>query len=120
MVAFFYICAEAFQYIYYSFIALKAAAVKPRYGDAAAAYRTCGEEKSFLVKRNDAGKITQQVELSDSLEAPVEKGLTVGQARIFCGDEEIGSLRITAGDEVGKMSFLKAFLFMLGGCFRVA
>lgn len=80
----------------------------------------CGEEKSFLVKRNDAGKITQQVELSDSLEAPVEKGLTVGQARIFCGDEEIGSLRITAGDEVGKMSFLKAFLFMLGGCFRVA
>ena len=77
----------------------------------------CGEEKSFLVKRNDAGKITQRVELADSLEAPVEKGRQIGQARIFCGDEEIGSLRITAGDSVEKMTFIKAVFYMFKGCF---
>ncbi len=68
----------------------------------------------FLLEKVNADRITHITELDEEIAAPVEEGEQVGMCRIFSGDEEIGTVKIVASSSVEKMSFLKAFLRLLG------
>ncbi len=71
-----------------------------------------------LLKKSDAASITQNVTLSEELSAPVKKGDTVGRVDFYVGDEQIGSVDITASDDADKMTFMTAFLWILEGIFN--
>ncbi len=72
-------------------------------------------EKPFntLIKKSDEKNITQKVNYQSEIEAPLKKGSVVGNVKFFCGEEEIGSINIVTDEECEKMSFLKAFWFIL-------
>lgn len=79
----------------------------------------CNERQSFLVDKKKSGLITQTVELETELKAPVLLGQQIGVARVYLDGEEIGAIKITAEREIAKMTFMKALLKMLKGCFTV-
>ena len=66
-----------------------------------------------LVKKSDEKNITQSVTYAEQLEAPIEKGSVVGSITFYCGEEVIGNINIVTSETCEKMSFLKAFLFIL-------
>lgn len=72
-------------------------------------------EKPFntLIKKSDEKNITQKVNYQSEIEAPLKKGSVVGNVKFYCGEEEIGSINIVTDEECEKMSFLKAFWFIL-------
>ena len=70
-----------------------------------------------LLKKSQSGSITQKVNLKENLKAPVKKGDVVGTVDIYSGDTQIGSVNVTAGHSVDKISFSTAFIWLVKGLF---
>ena len=68
-----------------------------------------------LLKKSETSAIEQRVNLTENLTAPLKKGDIVGSVDFYLNDEIIGSVDIVADENVGKMSFLTAFLWILHG-----
>lgn len=68
-----------------------------------------------LLKKSDAANITQELQLQKNLTAPIKKGDVVGAVNFYLNDEQIGQIDITAVENVDKMNFFTAFLWILGG-----
>lgn len=74
-----------------------------------------GEGFGYLLKKSERANITQNVNLPASVKAPVKKGDKVGEIEVLSGDTLIGVIDITAQESVKKMSFGRAFLWLLKG-----
>ena len=68
-----------------------------------------------LLKKSESSSVEQRVTLNENLTAPVEKGEVVGAVDFYLGDQQIGSVDITATKKVDKKNFLTAFLWILHG-----
>lgn len=71
----------------------------------------------LLIKKSERADITQNINLLESVRAPVKKGDKVGEIEVFSGDTLVGAINITAQSDVKKMSFIRAFIWMAGGLF---
>lgn len=78
---------------------------------------SANDSLGMLLKKSERSDIKQEVNLPDTVAAPIEKGQKIGQIKIFSGDEQIGTIDITAEKSVPKMSFLKALSFVVQGLF---
>lgn len=67
----------------------------------------------LLVKKEQAEGITSQIELAESLDAPVEQGQTVGTVRVYAGEELLCEYPVKAAEAVEKMTLGRAFLMLL-------
>ena len=76
-----------------------------------------GAPLSILLKKSEKAEITQQLNLSDSILAPISKGDKIGEIEVYSGDTLIGTINITSGADVKKMSFGKALLWLVEGLF---
>ena len=76
-----------------------------------------GAPLSILLKKSDKAEVTQQINLPESVLAPLEKGAKIGEIEVFSGDTLIGTIDITAGEDVKKMSFGGALLWLAKGLF---
>jgi len=74
-----------------------------------------GEGFGYLLKKSERANITQKVNLPAAVRAPVRTGDKVGEIEVFSGDTLIGVIDITAQESVKKMSFGRAFLWLLEG-----
>lgn len=63
------------------------------------------EPETYLLPKGQEELVEQKVELSEILEAPVEKGQVIGKVTVSLGGGEIGSYNIIAKEAVEKMSF---------------
>ncbi len=63
------------------------------------------EPETYLLPKGQEELVEQKVELSESLEAPIEKGQIVGKVTVSLAGGEIGSYNIIAKEAVEKMSF---------------
>ena len=79
----------------------------------------CNKKQSFLIEKSKAKDITVITELPNELKAPIEQGQQIGVARVKIGDEEIGTVPITAEFSVEKMTLWNAVKQMLGAIFAV-
>lgn len=70
-------------------------------------------EFSALLKKSDTGNVTQKINISEEITAPVKQGSVVGSIVFYSGEEEIGALDIVTAEECEKLSFFKAFKFIL-------
>lgn len=74
----------------------------------------------ILVDKADLDKVSTSIRLADSVEAPVEKGQTLGAMTVYLDGVEQQVIPIVAGDEVPRLSFGGVFsgllkrLFMAG------
>lgn len=57
---------------------------------------------STTVEKGKEGLVTRRVELRTDLEAPLERGATVGEVIFTCGDEEINRVTLLAKDDVSR------------------
>lgn len=71
-----------------------------------------------LLKKSETAAVTQQVNLKQNLTAPIKKDDIVGTVDFFLNDEQIGQVNIVAVENVDKMSFLTAFLWILDGLLK--
>lgn len=58
-----------------------------------------------LIPHTSSGKIETKLEMEDSVEAPVEKGMCVGKISFLFEGQEISSNRIVVDDDVEKVDF---------------
>ena len=70
-------------------------------------------ENVLLVKKEQAGSLTYDTDLPESLTAPVEKGQQVGTLTVRCGDEILREIPLTAAEGVERMSWSGLFLRLL-------
>ncbi len=66
-----------------------------------------------LVKKGTENKITTEIQIAETLTAPVDKGQTVGEIKWIYGEEEIASVKITACETVEKADFFDIFKKLL-------
>lgn len=71
-----------------------------------------------LLKKNESSAITQQINLSQEITAPVKKGEVIGTVDFCLNERQIGSVDIISSENVNKMSFLTAFLWILDGLLK--
>ncbi|MBR6902540.1 MAG: D-alanyl-D-alanine carboxypeptidase [Clostridia bacterium] len=76
-----------------------------------------GAPLSILLKKSEKAEVTEQLNLPDSVSAPVKKGDKIGEIEVYSGDTLIGTIDITAGADVKKMSFGEAVLWLVRGLF---
>lgn len=72
----------------------------------------------LLLKKSEISDITQQINLN-KISSPVKKGDIIGSVIIKNGDEEVGSIKITAAEDLPRMTFFVAFKWLLGGLFAL-
>ncbi len=71
-----------------------------------------------LLKKSEAAAVTQQLNLKENIIAPVKKDEVIGTVDFYLNDEMIGQVNVTAAENVDKMSFLTAFLWILDGLLK--
>lgn len=71
-----------------------------------------------LLKKSDTAAVTQQINLSKEINAPVRTGDPVGTIDFYLNGQQIGSIDIICTENVDKMSFLTAFLWILDGLLK--
>lgn len=76
-----------------------------------------GEDLGVLLKKTDAANIERTAVLPEKLRAPVKKGDIIGSVDIYVNGTQIGSIDITAAENVDKMSVKIAFFRILRGLF---
>ncbi|MCQ2441356.1 MAG: D-alanyl-D-alanine carboxypeptidase [Clostridia bacterium] len=78
---------------------------------------TAKDNINILLKKSDSAKITQKVNLKDKVTAPVKKGNKLGSVDVYVGDEQIGSVDITAKSDIKRMNFAVALSLIIKGLF---
>lgn len=63
---------------------------------------------NHLMQKNSASEITRKTEWNENLQAPINKGDVLGYVNIFSGENQIGSIPITATEKVKKLSIFVA------------
>lgn len=70
---------------------------------------------NLLLKKSQASGVTQKLNLPKNVSAPVKKDDVLGTVDFYSGDNQIGSVDVTAAETVDKMTLLTAFLWILDG-----
>ncbi len=68
---------------------------------------------ALLVNKSNNSEINVKIELPDSIEAPVESGLSVGKVKVYLDDEVISEYDIKTNTAVKKMNFFDSFFKLL-------
>ena len=71
----------------------------------------------ILIRKSDKSDINQAAVLPKTLTAPVAEGEKVGRVEIYSGETLLGTVDITAGKTVRKLTFFAAFLRVLAALF---
>lgn len=72
-----------------------------------------------LLKKGGISKVTQEIEISEGLTAPVKKGDIIGYVHIKYEDEEIGTVAITAAETSEKKTVSYCLKLLLGKLFSL-
>lgn len=67
-----------------------------------------------LVPMSGKDRIDQKVTLAIDVEAPVHKGQVLGKVEFFVNNESVGTVNLTAPEEIPKMGFFSALGMFLG------
>lgn len=66
--------------------------------------------EAALVPKNGIGEVSYEIELPDTITAPVEKGQQIGTLRVVSDGKELYSVKLLAGSSVGRASFGRTLL----------
>lgn len=66
--------------------------------------------EAALVPKNGAGEVSYEIELPDTITAPVEKGQQIGTLRVVSDGKELYSVKLLADSSVARASFGRTLL----------
>ena len=78
-----------------------------------------GASLQLLLEKSVSGKVTQELTLSDVLEAPVKKGDKVGSVKVMIDGNEAGIIEVTAAQDVGRLNFIYCLGRLLSALFTL-
>ena len=78
-----------------------------------------GGKLDLLLKRNENGKITQEISVEPEIIAPVKAGQKVGTVSFLLDGKEMGSVDIVAEKDVAKLGFGTVFLRLILCLFKL-
>ena len=108
----------------YTFSSLEAdlkenTAVAVKNGTESAVTIKAGGKLDLLLKRNENGKITQEISVEPEIIAPVKGGQKVGTVSFLLDGKEMGSVDIVAEKDVAKLGFGTVFLRLILCLFKL-
>ena len=62
------------------------------------------EGGKLLIQRSQAGSLTREIQLPETLEAPVEEGTVLGSMTVRCGEETLYELPLQAREPVARLT----------------
>jgi len=74
---------------------------------------------NLLLPKNTKDEITRSVEWNKNITAPVKKGDVLGYVNVYAGEREIGRLKITAEEDVKRLTFWVTAGWILNGLFKI-
>lgn len=92
--------------------------VKVLKGEKTSVKAECKSSVNILSKKSDKDNITTKINLNDTVTAPIKKGDKIGSIGVYLGDEEIGTVDITAATGVKRLTFKSAFGWLISALFR--
>ena len=75
------------------------------------------DKLGFISPKTDKSEFTQSIVLNEGITAPVKKGDIIGRIEVYKGEEPIGTIEITAAEDVERMTFWTAFMWLIRGLF---
>ena len=108
----------------YTFSSLEAdlkenTAVAVKNGTESAVTIKAGGKLDLLLKRNENGKITQEISIEPEIIAPVKAGQKLGTVSFLLDGKEMGSVDIVAEKDVAKLGFGTVFLRLILCLFKL-
>ncbi len=73
----------------------------------------------MLLPKSAKKEIKRVTKWNENISAPIEKGEVLGYVNVFSGEEQIGSIPITAQSEVKKMTFAVSLVRIIKGLFKL-
>ncbi len=73
------------------------------------------EKLNLLLRKNEKNEIKKETQWNENITAPIKKGDEVGRVDIYVGDNAVGSLAITAREDIDKMTLLVTVKWILCG-----
>ena len=74
---------------------------------------------SFLVKKGDNSDITYEINLADSVQAPVAKGQVLGTITYFSNGNQLANVNLIAENDVTKVNLLNMSKYVFGKWFSL-
>ena len=78
------------------------------------------EDVYLTIQKGENRKISQKVELPDSVQAPIQKGQAIGRLIVYQSGEKIGEVPLIATASMDKLIGVKLFLHVLRGALHSA
>jgi D-alanyl-D-alanine carboxypeptidase (penicillin-binding protein 5/6) len=72
-----------------------------------------GESTQLLISKGKKGSVTQEVTLMDGVEAPVQRGQSLGRLTIRAGEEILAEIPLVASEAVDRLTWGRLTLRIL-------
>ena len=79
-----------------------------------------GEGTTLLLEKAAAGELQQSVSLAEAVDAPVEKGTSLGTLTVSGGDGVVAEIPLLAGEDVPRITYGQMLLRLLQTAFLAA
>lgn len=64
------------------------------------------DDASFLIEKAKSSKVTQNISIKESLDAPIEKGTIIGEVTFSVDDKVVKTVNVVASDTVKKLNII--------------
>ena len=75
----------------------------------------CAEKVNILLPKTQKSEIKREIQWNKNLTAPIKKGDILGYVNVYSGDTQLGSLAITASEDVDKLTLWVTVGWILKG-----
>ena len=73
----------------------------------------CSSSKNIMLQKGQESKITQEINIPDTLDAPISQGEKIGEINYYMEGEKIGSVDIVSDKTIKKISFVNMSSYLL-------
>ena len=91
--------------------------VEVRLGESQVVQPVLAQSDRILVDKSELNAVTTSVKLTDTVEAPVEKGQKLGELVVLVNGEERQTIPLVAAEGVERLSFPGIFMRFMGTLF---
>ena len=75
----------------------------------------CAEKVNILLPKTQKSEIKREIQWNKNLTAPIKKDDVLGYVNVYSGDTQLGSLAITASEDVDKLTLWVTVGWILKG-----
>lgn len=75
----------------------------------------CGEKVNILLPKQSKEKVTREVKWNKEITAPIKKGDALGRVDVYVGENQVGTLTVTASEDIERLTLWTTLKWILLG-----